>query len=312
MTTQAVLEDLNDLYYFSMVAEHGGFSAAGRVLGIPKSRLSARVAVLEQRLGARLLQRTTRRVSLTDLGERFFTHCRASITEALAAQEVIDMASAAPRGLVRISCPVLATQVFLAPYLPQFMTRYPQVRLQVLATDRPVDLQAESVDIAVRLRQPDDMDPDLVAKHLGISRRILIASPEYLKRTPPLSHPDELAQRQTLYYEAGDEPHPEWLLVGPDGARATVKHRPVLMCRDHETILKAAIQGLGIAMLPDVACLPGLAQHQLTVVLPGWSAPELTLHLAFSARRGMLPSVRALIDFLSENLPLIVMRQSVR
>ncbi|CAN2979701.1 MULTISPECIES: LysR substrate-binding domain-containing protein [Pseudomonas] len=312
MTTQAVLEDLNDLYYFSMVAEHGGFSAAGRVLGIPKSRLSARVAALEQRLGARLFHRTTRHVSLTDLGERFFIHCRASITEALAAQEVIDMASAAPRGLVRISCPVLATQVFLAPNLPAFMTRYPQVRVQVLATDRTVDLQAESMDIAVRLRQPEDMDPDLVAKPLGISRRILVASPDYLKRTGPLSHPDELAQRPTLYYEAADEPQPQWLLVGPDGSRTTARLRPTLMCREHETILNAAIQGLGIAMMPDVACVPALARQQLVVVLPEWSAPELTLHLAYSARRGMLPSVRALIDFLSEHLPQIVMQNSVR
>ena len=196
-----------------------------------------------------MFHRTTRHVSLTDLGERFFIHCRASITEALAAQEVIDMASAAPRGLVRISCPVLATQVFLAPNLPAFMILYPQVRVQVLATDRTVDLPAESVDIAVRLRRPEDMDPDLVAKPLGISRRILVASPDYLHRTGSLSHPDALAPRPTFYYEAADEPQPQWLLVGPDGARTTAKLRPTLMCRGHETILNAAIQGLGIAMI---------------------------------------------------------------
>ncbi|AZD10186.1 Transcriptional regulator, LysR family [Pseudomonas chlororaphis] len=309
MKTQAVLEDLNDLHYFLMVAEHGGFSAAARVLAIPKSRLSARVAMLEQRLGARLLHRTTRHVSLTDIGARFLTHCRASIAEALAAQEVIDMASAAPRGLVRISCPVLATQVFLAPHLPRFMARYPQVRLQVIATDRPVDLQAEAIDIAVRLRQPDNMDPDLVAKPLGVSRRILVASPDYLKRISSLSHPDELAQGQTLHYEVGGE-LPEWQLVGPDGTQAAVKHQPLLTCRDHETILQAAIHGSGVAMLPDVACLEALAQDRLAIVLPGWEAPELVMHLVFPTRRSMLPSVRALIDFLSENLPSIVMRPS--
>ncbi|ARM04479.1 LysR family transcriptional regulator [Burkholderia pseudomallei] len=308
MPGQGVLEDLNDLYYFSMVAEHGGFSAAERVLGIPKSRLSARVAVLEQRLGVRLLQRTTRHVSLTEIGARFLTHCQASITEALAAQEVVDMASAAPHGLVRISCPVLATQVFLAPYLPQFMTRYPQVRVQVIATDRPVDLLTESVDIAMRLRQPGHMDPELVTKTLGISRRILIASPDYLKRMPPLSHPDDLAKMQTLCLEVRDD-FQEWELVGPDGERVTIRHQPTLMCGDHETLLQAAMQGLGVTMLPDVACLSALAQHRLVVALPGWAAPELVLHLAFPTRRGMLPSVRALIDFLSENLPLIAMRQ---
>lgn len=301
MSGPPVLQDLNDLYLFSMVAEHGGFSAAERALGIPKSRLSARVAILEQRLGVRLFQRTTRQVTLTDIGVRFLSHCKASITEALAAQEVIDIASATPRGLVRISCPILATQVFIAPYLPQFMKAYPHVRVQVMATDRPVDLLTESVDIAIRLRQPGHMDSELVTKPLGISQRILVASPDYLKRLPPLSHPDDLALTSTLCFDLKDEVQ-EWELVGPDQERAVVRHQPVLMSGDHETLLQAAVQGLGVAMLPDVTCFPALAQGQLEVVLPGWGAPELVLHLVFLTRRGMLPSVRALIDFLSENI----------
>ncbi|AJO77935.1 LysR substrate-binding domain-containing protein [Pseudomonas sp. MRSN 12121] len=301
MSGQAVLQDLNDLYLFSVVAEHGGFSAAERALGIPKSRLSARVAILEQRLGVRLFQRTTRHVSLTEVGTRFLVHCQASITEALAAQNVIDLASASPSGLVRISCPILATQTYIAPCLPQFMQAYPQVRVQMMATDRPVDLLNESIDIAIRLRQPDQMDSELVTKPLGISRRFLVASPDYLKHLPPLSHPDDLHLAATLGAESRDEIQ-EWELINTEQEHVIVRHQPILMCSDHQTLLQAAVQGLGVAMLPDVLLLPALTQGHLNVVLPGWSPPELVLHLVFPTRRGMLPSVRALIDYLCENI----------
>ncbi|SPZ60705.1 D-malate degradation protein R [Serratia quinivorans] len=306
---QAVFDDLNDLRYFAMVVEYGGFSAAERISGIPKSRLSSRVKVLESRMGVRLLQRTTRHVSLTNIGSQFFAHCQRLLVEARAAQDVIDMASGAPRGLVRISCPVLATQVYIAPYLPQFMVRYPQVSVQVMALDRPVDLRTEQVDIALRFRQPENQDPDLISKPLGISRRILVASPDYLARIPSLHNPTELTQISTLHYEV-NETVPCWELQHVlNGERISIKHHPALISCDHETVLQAAIQGMGIAMLPDVACLTALAQHKLCVVLPEWGSVELVFHLAFLTRRGMLPSVRALIDFLSENLPLIALHR---
>lgn len=304
MANQGVLYDLNDLYYFTQVAEYGGFSAAERALDIPRSRLSARIAALEQRLGVRLFHRTTRQVALTEIGARFLVHCQASVAEAIVAQEVIDLASAEPRGIVRISCPVLATQVYLASTLPKFMKQYPQVRVQVIAADRQVDLLSESVDVAMRLRQPDSMDSDLVTKSLDISRRILVASPNYLRRVSRISHPDDLVQAKTLCLDLKDGVQ-EWVLVSPNGEAVTVKHLPILMCGDHGTLLQAAIEGLGIAMLPDVACMPALAQNQLEIVLPGWNAPELVLHLVFLTRRGMLPSVRALIDFLSDHIPLV-------
>jgi len=301
MARQPILEDLNDLYYFAMVAEHGGFSAAARMLDIPKSRLSARVAVLENRLGARLLHRTTRNVTLTELGARFFAHAQASIEQALSAQEVVDVASAVPNGMVRICCPALATRLYLAPHLPTFMDKFPGVRLQVITTDRRVDLLAESIDVAIRLYRPDDMEPDLVTKRLGVSRRILVASKGYMQRST-LSHPEDLREERTLVYGAGDE-WQEWLLVNSGGQPVTVKHRPVLTCMDSEAVLNAAVHGLGIAMLPDAACKTALDQGKLVKVLDGWSTPELVLHLVFPSRRYMLPSVRSLVDFLTDLLP---------
>lgn len=301
MSEKAILQDLNDIYMFTIVAEHGGYSAAERAHGISKSRLSARVTLLERRLGVRLFQRTTRRVTLTEIGTHFLSHCKVSIAEALAAQEVIDMASAEPRGLVRVSCPTLATQLFIAPCLPRFLLAHPQVRVQLLTTDRPVDLLAESIDIALRLRQADRMDSELVTKQLGISRRILVASPNYLERLPPLLHPEDLSQTSTLGYESMGNVQ-EWELIGPDKQRVVVKHQATLACNDHETLLQATEQGLGIALLPDTACLPALIKGRLQVVLSGWAAPELVLHLVFPSRRGMLPSVRKLIDFLAEDI----------
>ncbi|MEQ5843953.1 LysR family transcriptional regulator [Paraburkholderia acidicola] len=307
MSTSAVLSDLNDLRYFAMVVENGGFSAAERVSGVPKSRLSARLAALEQRLGVRLLQRTTRHVSLTEIGAQFFSHCQGLLAEAQAAQDVVDMVSSTPRGLVRISCPILATHVYLAPYLPQFIARYPHVSVHALSLDRPVDLRTEPVDIALRIRLPEHMDPDVVTKPLGVSRRILVASPRYLASIEPPEHPAALAGLRTLHYAVTDAQ--DWTLHATSGEQAIVKHRPVLASTDFETVVQATMQGLGIAMLPDVGCLAALARDQLQVVLPEWSAPELVVHLAFLTRRGMLPSVRALIDFLSESLPLVEIRK---
>ncbi|CAG9252540.1 LysR substrate-binding domain-containing protein [Burkholderia cepacia] len=305
MTSNGVLSDLNDLRYFAMVVEHGGFSAAERALGIPKSRLSARVAVLEKKLGVRLLQRTTRHVSLTEIGKQFFTHCQGLLAEAQAAQDVVDMASSAPRGLVRISCPILATRVYVAPYLPQFMARYPNVSVHMLSVDRAVDLRTEPIDIALRIRHPDDMDPDAVTKSLGVSRRILVASPRYLADIGPITRPEALSELRTLFYDVSDTPSNWTLLHATSNERAVVKHRPVLASSDCETVVEAAAQGLGVAMLPDVACATALARRRLRVVLPEWSAPELVVHLAFLTRRGMLPSVRALVDFLAEQVPMV-------
>ncbi|HET7779869.1 MAG TPA: LysR family transcriptional regulator, partial [Rudaea sp.] len=174
------MQDLNDLFYFSIVVEKNGFAAAGRALDIPKSRLSRRIAQLEERLGVRLLQRSTRRFAVTEAGQRFYRHCQAVMAEAQAAEEAVAQLTTEPRGLVRMSCPVSFTQNLMASILPGFMEKFPQVKLLVLSTNRRVDLINEGVDIAMRVRFKLDTDSDLVIRSFGHSHSVLVASPAYL------------------------------------------------------------------------------------------------------------------------------------
>ena len=184
------MQDLNDLYYFAMVVEHGGFAAAERALGIPKSRLSRRISQLETDLGVRLLQRSTRRFAVTDVGMSVYRHAQTMLTEAQAAREVVDRLSAEPRGVVRVSVPVALAQQQLPKLLPKFLDQYPKVRLQLHIGNRRVDLINEGFDVALRVRARLDDDGSLVMRSFGQIQEMLVASPKYRtapagRRTPP-------------------------------------------------------------------------------------------------------------------------------
>src|SRR5450830_193446 len=153
------MQDLNDLYYFAKVVEAGGFAAAGRLLGIPKSRLSRRIAELEARLGARLLQRTTRQLTLTAVGERYLRHCQAMLLEAEMADEAVASMSSEPRGRLRVSCPVGMAQHILPELVAGFLAAHPHVQLEMTLVNRRVDLVAEGIDVALRVRELGDEDP---------------------------------------------------------------------------------------------------------------------------------------------------------
>jgi DNA-binding transcriptional LysR family regulator len=302
MSLGGALQDLNDLYFFAMVVEHGGFSAAGRALGIPKSRLSKRVAQLEERLGVRLLQRTTRRFVVTEVGERFHGHCRAVLEEARAAQEAVDVLRAEPRGLVRMSCPVSLAQTVVAHVLPEFLARYPKLQVRVLSSDRRVDVVGEGYDIAIRVRNKLDTDANLVMRTFGLSRVLAVASPELLDRLGRPTVPAELAALPALSMQE-HEGTQAWELTDANGERVTVEMTARLVSGEFALLLEAARRGLGVALLPEFVCAPALARGELELVLPDWSAPEGTMHFVYPSRRGMLPGVRALVDFLAERLP---------
>ena len=302
MSLGGALQDLNDLYFFAMVVEHGGFSAAGRALGIPKSRLSKRVAQLEERLGVRLLQRTTRRFVVTEVGERFYGHCRAVLEEAHAAQEAVDVLRAEPRGVVRMSCPVSLAQTVVAHVLPEFLARYPKLQVRVLSSDRRVDVVGEGYDIAIRVRSKLDSDANLVMRTFGLSRVLAVASPELLDHEGRPTVPAQLASLPALSMQE-HEGVQTWELTDAGGARVTVEMTARLVSGEFALLLEAARRGLGVALLPEFICAPALASGELEVVLPDWSAPEGTMHFVYPSRRGMLPGVRALVDFLAERLP---------
>ncbi|HEX7341626.1 MAG TPA: LysR substrate-binding domain-containing protein [Rhodanobacteraceae bacterium] len=299
------LQDLNDLYFFAAVVENGGFSAASRALGIPKSRLSKRVAQLENRLGVRLLQRTTRKFVVTETGERFYAHCRAMLEEAQAAQEAIDTLRSEPRGMVWLSCPTSLARTMLAPIMPEFLARYPKVQVHLLASNRRVDLIGEGYDIAIRVRFKLDTDATLVVREFGQSSMMLVATPAFLDTNGRPSAPDSLTQMPTLsmYERTGEH---DWHLVDTKGHERRVAIQPRLVSGEFAVLLEAAKQGTGIALLPESVCGAALCDGTLERVLPDWCGPMGSMHFVYPSRRGLLPAVRALVDFLADKLPLAV------
>jgi DNA-binding transcriptional LysR family regulator len=296
------LHDLNDLYFFAAVVDHGGFSAAGRALGVPKSRLSKRVAQLEERLGVRLLQRTTRRFVVTEVGERFVTHCRAVLEEAQAAQDAVDELRAEPRGVVRLSCPVSLTQTVLAHVLPDFLQQYPKMQVRVTSSDRRVDVIGEGFDLAIRVRNKLDTDANLVVRSFGQGRTLLVANPVLLDSLGRPSGPTDLARLPALSMRE-HEGAQVWQLIDASGKEVSVEMQARLVTGDFSMLLEAARRGMGVALLPEFVCASAITRGDLEVVLPQWSVPEGIMHFVYPSRRGMLPGVRALVDFLAEKLP---------
>lgn len=294
------MRDLNDLYYFVQVVDHGGFAPAGRMLGVPKSRLSRRIALLEERLGTRLIQRSTRRFIVTEAGRTYYNHCKAMLLEADAADEAIAMNQAEPRGIVRVTCPIALLQSRVGDMLAAYMLRYPRVELHVEATDRRVDVVGEGVDIAIRVRTPPLEDSDLVLRVLAERGQCLVASPALLARCgrPPAA-PTDLAELPSMVLGSPQSEY-SWHLLGPEDAQATIRHFPRLVTRSMPALRKAALLGVGVVQLPRMMVRDWLASGELTHVLPGWEPPREILHAVYASRRGQLPSVRALLDFLVE------------
>jgi len=299
---EGVLHDLNDLRFFAAVVEHGGFSAAGRALNVPKSRLSKRIAHLEERLGVRLLQRTTRRFAVTEVGARFHERCRAVLEEAQAAQDVVDELRAEPRGVVRMSCPVSLVQTVIADVLPDFLAAYPKVQVRVLSSNRRVDVIGEGFDLAIRVRDRFDTDASLIVRTFGHSRVLLVAAPRLLDSLGRPAVPADL-ERMPLLSFLEHEGAQMLDLSGPDGARGTVEMQARVICGDFALLLAAARRGQGVATLPEFVCAPAIVAGELEVVLPEWSMPQGVMHFVYPSRRGQLPGVRALVEFLAERLP---------
>lgn len=295
------MQDLNDMLFFAEVVERGGFAAAGRALGLPKSRLSRRVAELEARLGVRLLHRTTRKLSLTPVGEVFLRHCTAVRDEADAAAEAVAQVQTEPRGTIRVGCPVTLAQTVVGTVLPQFLARHPQVRVEMQVSNRVVDLVEEGVDVALRVRPSVDDSGSLVVKHLGLTYALLVASPGQLQRQGRPAGVDDLARLDTVAMSATDG-RASWSLMGPEGAEHLFQHRPRYVADDLLTLKFAVLSGTGICVLPDYMCHDELLAGRLVPVLPGWGPRPGVVHAVFPSRRGLVPAVRSFLDFLGESM----------
>ena len=199
------MQDLNDMLYFAEVVERGGFAAAGRALGIPKSRLSRRVSDLETQLGVRLLQRTTRKLSLTEVGEAYLRHCQAMRESAQAAADTVAQVQTTPRGTIRVSCPVTLAQTVVAELMPRFLAQYPEVRIDMLVSNRAVNLVEEGIDVALRVRFPPIEDSELAMRVLCDSPRRLVACPELVAPLPqPLAPADAGTRAAQVAYQAAE------------------------------------------------------------------------------------------------------------
>lgn len=291
------LGDLNDYRYFAVVVDSGGFSAAARMLGLPKSRLSRRVAGLEARLGVRLLQRSTRKLTLTDVGQQVLGHCRGLLREAEAAECAAAQRQAEPSGLVRVSMPPPALDTHFAEVFARFLLDHPKVTLETVLTSRRIDLIEEGIDLAIRVRTTDDEDPQWATRRLRRAGALLVASPDCVARHEGLTSLASLQQAPALG-APGPDRKIHWQLIGPGGERRDVAAPARLACDHFGLRMQAALAGLGVTMLPDTFAAAEIATGRLLPVLPQWQFAPSYLQAVYPSQRGLSPAVRVLLDAL--------------
>ena len=292
------MRDLNDLYYFVQVVDHRGFAPAARALGMQKSKLSRRIALSEAQLGTRLLQRSSRRFSVTEVGQAYYQHCLAMLVEAEAAQAVIDNVAGQPRGVIRVACvPGLLTYQ-MGQLIARFMALYPEVEVHLSSTSRRVDVIGEGFDLALRVREPPLEEADLVMRKLGESVHGLVASPDLVDRHGAPAGPADLAGWPSLDFGPPHRDH-AWALHHRDGLTASVRHAPRLVTDDLDLLHEGVLGGLGVALLPMLAVIRDVEAGRLIDLLPDWRPRRWIVHAVFPSRRGLLPSVRLLLDFLA-------------
>ncbi|HEX6276366.1 MAG TPA: LysR family transcriptional regulator [Polyangiaceae bacterium] len=282
--------DLNEMLVFTRVVEAQSFVGAARALGMPKSTVSRKVSDLEERLGARLLQRTTRRLNLTEEGRAYFQHAVRVVAEAEEAELAVTRLQGTPRGLLRVTMPLNFD--YFAPAVTSFLARYPEVELELVGTDRRVDLVQEGFDVAVRAGAL--ADSTLVGFALGTLRSYAVASPQFLAKHGAPKTPEDLARFDCLVFGAGPDPS-KWKLLRDDETRV-VAVRGRLVVNDFEYLAQGASVGLGIAMLPVHRCAGDLRENRLRRVLPDWCSPVVPLHVVYPTTRHLSPKIKAFLD----------------
>ncbi|AKU95701.1 Transcriptional regulator, LysR family [Labilithrix luteola] len=284
--------DLNEILVFARVVQAGSFIAASAQLGMPKSTVSRKVSDLETRLNARLLQRTTRKLSLTDVGRTYYDYCARIVGEVEDAERAVSSLQDKPRGPLRVTAGPNVS--FLTPILSDYLKRHPEVRLELVTTTRAVDLVEERFDLGIRAGTL--ADSTLVARTLGRVGWFLVATPAYLKKRGRPRSPEELARHDFVFFGAGLEG------VGPrlekDGRTVHVALSPRLSATDMDVVHGVAAAGLGIALLPAFQCVEELRDGRLARVLPDWNAPSVQVHVVYPSTRHVSPKVKTFVEHL--------------
>lgn len=288
--------DLKAMLVFAAVADTGSFTAAARHLAMPKSTVSRKVVELEKRLGARLIQRTTRRLSLTDIGRVYCERCARISQEAEEADLAVQQMQSKPRGLLRVTAPPSFRK--LGGIAAEFLKRYPDVRIEVVCTEREVDMVAEGFDVAIRAGPLTESS--LIARKLTVLKQVLVASPKYLRRWGSPRNPLELQEHATIGLSSGPGPRVWSLNNAGESVDVHVKLR--LAANDIDWVREAAVRGIGIALLPDFACRDDLQVDRLGEVLTNWSSGERPLYALYPTPRHLSRKVVAFIDMLTAGL----------
>ena len=291
-------KDLFDgMVLFCTVVEQEGMSAAAKLLGHTPSHVSKEIGRLEARLGARLLNRTTRRISLTESGRIYYENARRIVDDARAVQNRLHSIGDRPFGELRMSVPVVFAHGWLNDRLPEFLQRYPKVDLNIDISERRADMIGEGIDLLVRI---GDLPPsDLIARELFRTQGLTVASPAYLKRNGTPRHPDDLKGHQLIDFSFHGATQ-NWTYPGPDGEAIAVPIAPRIRCNDGHTEKVLALAGRGITRLPQLSCQAELDAGALVAILPDFSPPSIGVHVIYASRDNLPAKTRAMIDFLVE------------
>jgi DNA-binding transcriptional LysR family regulator len=291
------------MYYFAKIVEHGSLSAAGAALGIGKSVLSQHLSKLEAELGVRLIQRSTRRLQVTEIGQRYYERCRAVVAEFENAKRVIEDARGVPRGRVRVSCPINFSQYVLAGAIAGFMADHPDIEVTLDSSNRDIDVLADGYDLVFRVGT-DMKSSNLIVRSVAVTRHWLLASPGLIERCGAPRDPDDLKTLPSVggIFPVEDGARHRWRLEGPRGQRRTVAYRPRLVSEDLLALKEAVLAGCGVADLPPTIFEREIADGRLVRLLPKWQLPEVSIYAIYPSRRGLPLAVRMLVDHLMAHL----------
>ena len=281
---------------FVAVVEKGSFSAASRTLGVSKSAVSKRINQLENHLGVLLLHRTTRKLSLTEAGERYYEHAAQALSAAGKAEDAVTELQGEPQGKLKISSPMSFGRLHVAPLIPKFMQRYPKLQIDLVMDDRNIDLVAGGIDVAIR--SGDMPDSTLIARKLAPLRQVLCASPTYIDRYGMPVTPSELRERNCILFSYSGDAN-EWTLNIGDKSEAVLVSGSYRV-NNSEALLEALREGVGIGRLPTFVAGPDLKAGNLVRILESYHIPDHTFYAVFPERQYLPAKVRAFLDFTIE------------
>lgn len=292
--------DYNSSYIFLRVAQNGSFSKTARQMNLPLSTVSAKVAQLEKYLGLTLLKRTTRKLSLTPVGEIYYRQAQKAFDELIQAERLTKETQMTLQGRIKLTAPVEIGTSHLTDVLATFIKRHPQIHIELLLTDRLVDLVGENIDLAIRIGSLKDST--LKSKRLGFTNQKVYASPEYLKAHAQIKVPKDLSQHSCLIFTNSSKE--EWILES-DLGREKVQVQGAYSANNLMAIHRMALHGQGLALLPEFLCFEDLKSKKLIPVLPDWSTQKSPVHVVYANQNYITKSLRAVIEHLTQELTYI-------